>query len=147
MILALIAILSTIAIPVFDGVLEDLKLNTEARHCASVLRQARSDAIFYGTTIGIKFYINDNSYKVMYTQIPDRKDIRYRLAKDITYVGNTTLPQGTDRNPYCGFTPSGTPNGSGTVTLTNNRGTKRYIIINPVAGRVRVASEPPAHWN
>ncbi len=133
-------------IPLGIRVLEDNKLNTEAQHIASVIRSARSEAIFHGKPVRISFYVYDNSYKLYYTHIPDKQDIRYRLPSGIEYVGATTFPKGTDRNPYCGFTSTGTPSSGGTITLTNNQGTKRYIIINPVAGRIRVANEPPANW-
>ncbi len=144
--MALFSIVSAIAFPLFVGLLDDQKLTNEADLLASVLRKARSDAVLHGKPIVVKFYVNDNSYKVFYTQIPGMEDIRYRLQKDITYVGTTTFPPGIDKNPYCGFTSTGTPSGSGTVTLINNRGTKRYIIVNPVAGRIRISDQPPAHW-
>ncbi len=144
--MALFSIVSAIAFPLFAGYLEDQKLTNEADLLVSVLRKARSDAILYGKPVVIKFYVNDNSYKVFYTQIPDMENVRYGLRQGITYVGATTFPQGMDKNPYCGFTPTGTPSGSGTVTLINNQGTKRYIIVNPVAGRIRTSDQPPAHW-
>lgn len=141
------SILAAVALPQFTKALEDYKLNAATRDMATILRKARSDAIFHGKSIQIRFYIQDNSYKIFYNQISNKKDTRYKLPENITYKGGATFLVGSDRNPYCSFNPSGAPNAGGTIILANKLGTKRYIIVNPVAGRIRMSDEPPVNWD
>ncbi|NLB53619.1 MAG: hypothetical protein GX808_11900, partial [Syntrophomonadaceae bacterium] len=48
--------------------------------------------------------------------------------------------------PACTFSAAGVPSSGGTVTLTNKYNKRLYIILNPVAGRVRVDENPPENW-
>ncbi|NLJ71948.1 MAG: hypothetical protein GX333_02915 [Syntrophomonadaceae bacterium] len=141
-------IISAIAIPVVNGVLDNYKLNSEARQLAEVLKVARNEAIYYGQTVTIVFYPNDNSYMTRYVNISGKKNTYHKLSNGIRYVGKTTfIPSGIERNPYCAFNSAGTPVTAGTVTLANKKGVKKYIIVNPVAGRVRISDNPPQNWN
>lgn len=144
--MVIISILSLVVIPSFRGVVENQKLNADAKKLATVLRTARSEAILYGKPVTVKFYPADNSYKVMYTNIPNKSDTRYYLSPGIKYIGNTTFPDGADGVKYCSFYSSGAPNQGGTITLSNSNDTRCYIIVNGAAGRVRVSDKPPANW-
>lgn len=144
--MAIISVLSLIAIPSFKMVWENQKLNGDAKKLATVLRTARSEAILYGKPVIVYFYIHDNSYKVVYPDIPDMPDTRYYLRPGIKYIGGTTFPDGANRVKYCLFYSSGAPNQGGTITLGNSTNTKRYVIVNGAAGRVRVSDKPPANW-
>ncbi|NLB88023.1 MAG: hypothetical protein GX790_02160 [Syntrophomonadaceae bacterium] len=145
-VMVIISILSLIAIPSFKVVLENQKLNADAKKLATVLRTARSEAILHGKPVIVKFYTRDNSYKVLYPDISGMSDTRYYLSPGIKYIGYTTFPEGADRVNYCLFYSSGAPNQGGTITLGNSTDTKRYIIVNGAAGRVRVSDEPPTNW-
>lgn len=144
--MAILAVMSLFAVPSFKGVLENHKLDADARKLATVLRTARNEAILYGKPVTVKFYPANNSYKVIYSDIPDMTDIRYYLSPGIKFIGNTTFPEGADRVKYCLFYSSGAPSQGGTVTLGNSIDSKRYVIVNGAAGRIRVSDEPPTNW-
>ena len=145
-VMAVISVLSLVAIPSFKGIIEEQKLSADAKKLATILRTARSEAILHGNPVTVKFYPADNSYKIMYTHIPDKSDTRYYLSPGIKYIGNTTFPDGADRVKYCSFYASGAPSQGGTITLSNSNDRKCYIIVNGAAGRVRVSDKPPANW-
>lgn len=147
MALVVFSVLSMIAVPSVKGILEHQKLNADANQLATVLRTARSEAILHEKPVTIKFYPADNSYKVVYNNVPNTSNIRYRLNTGITYIGTTTFPASAEEGvKYCSFYTSGAPSQGGTVTFINSNGTKRYIIVNGAAGRVRVSNKPPANW-
>lgn len=141
--MAIFSVLLSLAIPSFKGVLENQKLYADARQLATSLRATRNDAIYNEYPAKVQFYTADNSYLVTNKGFTKR----YYLSLGIKYVGTTTFSASpVDKVPYCSFNSTGTPNQGGTVTLKNSRGTNRYIIVNPVAGRVRISDKKPANW-
>jgi len=98
---------------------------------------ARQEAVYSSDNKAVMFYTESTRYKY---------DSTYWLNPGINYVGTTTFTTSYAGKPSCIFTPSGAPSGGGTVTIQNRAKVKRYIIVNPVAGRVRVSEEPPANW-
>lgn len=136
---ALLMIICSLAVPRFGGILENSKLEADAQQMGFILRTSRQEAIFSGEKKIIKFYPDDNKYKIIGGKT-------YHFNTGINFVGRTTFQQELNRLPVCSFYPSGAPGSGGTVTLENEYKKRMYIIVNPVAGRVRVANEPPAHW-
>jgi len=133
-VLALMSVLLTMAVPTFNRVYENIKLNADAQQMASVLRLARQEAVYSGQAKTVIFYTRSTKYKY---------DSSYWLNSGINYVGATTFLTKYAGKPACIFNPSGAPSRGGTVTIKNSSNVKRYIIVNPVAGRVRVSEEPP----
>lgn len=133
--MAIMVLVSAIAYPSLAGTLDDTKLNTDARQMADVLRMARQQAITSGQTTTVVFYPANAKYKI------NGQSYVY-LKSGIRFVGLTSFTTRFNGLPACSFSPTGAPGSGGTVTLTNGNNLI-YIIVNPVAGRVRVSDTPP----
>ncbi|NLN86532.1 MAG: prepilin-type N-terminal cleavage/methylation domain-containing protein [Syntrophomonadaceae bacterium] len=137
-VLAIMAIAAAITIPVLDRPLADARLYTDARQMTQVLRSARQQAITSGKAVTVIFYPTSARYRVL-------GETPTNLQKDIRFVGSTTFTTKYGSLPTCAFDPSGTPGSGGTVTLSNGQ-RLLYVIVNPVAGRVRLSETPPDGW-
>jgi hypothetical protein len=91
-----------------------------------------------GQTSSIRFYVSLNRYR--------SDEQSYYLSKGIQYVGQPTFPSRIGDIPVCSFNATGAPAGGGTVVLKNRLNDKKYIIVNPVLGKVRVSDKPPENW-
>ena len=136
--MAILAIVTTITMPALARPLEDAKLQADARRMAAVLRMARQESITTGKPQTVVFYTSATKYKIM-------GQSTYYLKSGIDFVGTTTFTMRAESSPACSFSPSGAPSSGGTVTLCNHY-SRLYIIVNPVAGRVRISESPPASW-
>lgn len=133
--MAIIVLISAIAYPSLARPLDDAKLDTDARQMADVLRMARQQAITTGQTTTVVFYPANAKYKINGQSFVN-------LKAGIRFVGLTSFTTRFNTLPACTFSPTGAPGSGGTVTLTNGSDLI-YIIVNPVAGRVRVSDTPP----
>ncbi|MGI5912799.1 MAG: prepilin-type N-terminal cleavage/methylation domain-containing protein [Syntrophomonadaceae bacterium] len=132
-VLVLIAILALISFPQFDRVVQEYKLDTDARQLAWVLRSARQEAITSGHTQRVIFNITKGQYS--------KGGNRYTLSPNINFVGTTSfrLIEGV---PICGFTVSGAPTPqAGAATLENKYGSQISVIVNIATGRIRVQEQ------
>ena len=139
-IIAVIGILSAIAIPSFLSMLPGMRLNGAARMVAGDLMAARMKAVKLNMTTQVFF--DDNGFQ-------------YRICNDTTADTNTTVDDGegdvVQRNLQDGrkyhdvtfasnidpiFTPRGTANNIGSITLTNPSGSKVITVI--LSGRVQI---------
>lgn len=130
MVLAIMVILAAISLPRFDQVMEQHKLNTDARQLAWVLRSARQEAITAGQTQRVVFRIHQRQYSMGGTT--------FTLSRDIEFLGSTSFKT-VGGLPMCGFTPSGAPTPqAGTAILKNKYGRQISVVVNVDTGRVRV---------
>jgi Tfp pilus assembly protein FimT len=136
--MALMGITLLLVTPKFSKILESARLNADARKMASVLKLARQEAITTGKPRTVEFYIQNAKYKIV-------GSTSFFLSPGINFVGTTTFPF-KDYKSTCGFSPSGAPSSGGTVTLQNSD-KKLYVIVNPIAGRIRVSESPPVNWD
>ncbi len=136
--MALLALTFTLMAPSFSGILKSAQLNADARKMASVLKLARQEAISTGQPRTVVFYPGNQKYKI-------NGGASYSLSQGVNFIGTTSFPKGGSGLPVCGFSPSGAPSSGGTVTLGNNM-KKLYLIVNPVAGRIRISTTPPDNW-
>lgn len=139
LVLALISVLFSLAIPAISRAEQDWSLKADANKIAAVLRSARQEAVFTGKFQSVLFYPDSHCYRV------HGKSYQY-LNTGIKYVGRTTFTKEISNAPACTFSAAGVPSSGGTVTLTNKYNKRLYIILNPVAGRVRVDENPPENW-
>jgi copper(I)-binding protein len=75
--------------------------------------------------------------------------VNYLLNEGNITKGTTsfTTKIGVADSPrVCIFNPSGTPSSGGTVTIKNKNNQYLYVIVNPVAGRVRISDTYPDNW-
>jgi len=129
-VLALMAMLAAVCFPTLDKVEEKIKLKSDARQMAWVLRSAREKAITTGQDQEVIFRVFQNYYN------EDGK--RYYLSPGIEFVGTTTFGKIHDR-VVCIFKPSGAPSPqAGTAVLKNKYGEKISVVVNVESGRVRV---------
>lgn len=135
----LLALILAMAYPSLTRLLDAKKLETDAHHMAAVIKVARQEAIMQTKSRRVVFYPQNQSYRQA------GQPMQYLQAGN-TFVGETTFPRGTDGLPACTFLPSGAPSSGGTVILSDKWGRKKYIIVNPVAGRIRISDSPPANW-
>jgi|LSQX01.3.fsa_nt_gb Tfp pilus assembly protein FimT len=136
--MALMALIMAMAFPALARPLDNAKLQADARQMTSLLRMARQQAITSGQPTTVVFYPDHAKYKI-------KGQSAYYLKSGITFLGRTTFTKQESLLPVCGFSAGGAPTSGGTVTLQNS--SKRiYIIVNPVAGRVRISENPPAGW-
>ncbi len=126
------------ATPALEQVMTRQCLDSSAQQMAWVLRSAQQEAIYSGQDQMVRFYFSTNSYL-------SGTSTRYYL-EGAQYAANPNFPTQVGRVPACIFQPSGIPRSGGTVVLMNGEEEHRYIIVSPVAGRIRVASQPPAGW-
>ena len=126
------------ATPIFARTQASVQLQTDARKMASLLRMARQQAMTSGQPKTVVFYPANGKYKV-------NGSASYYLQPGISFIGATTFTTKPGGQPICGFSPTGAPGSGGTVTLGNGL-ERRYVIVNPVAGRVRISESPPAEW-
>ncbi|MGE5380403.1 MAG: Tfp pilus assembly protein FimT/FimU [Methylocystaceae bacterium] len=134
---AVMAIVSVIAYPHLTNIIDSLRLRSDALLLAQEMRAARTEAIMSQEARDIRFYQNSNYYQI----IPSNRIIN--LSQGVRIHG-TTFPDDkyffVDR---CRFQIDGSPEQGGNVCLVNNRGQKKYIIVNPIAYRIRVSDYPP----
>ncbi|MDD2586371.1 MAG: hypothetical protein PHR65_09275 [Syntrophomonadaceae bacterium] len=136
MVTSLLLIAALIVMPRFTGIMESVKLKSDARQIAWVLKKARYNAIAGNEGRIIFFYEYDTLYKM------DKGSI-YRLSPGIRYERVTFNYIGDTCCRGCSFNSSGIPGGGGTVALKNKNGDKIYVIVSAVAGRIRISDIPP----
>lgn len=132
------AMLMSLASPVFSSIVERNKLKADATQMAGVLKTARQEAIMSSESKSVIFYTESTKYKFA-------GEATYWLNSGISYAGTSTFNGDIGRGK-CTFSPSGAPDSGGTVILKNKNNDKLYIIVNPVAGRIRISEVPPANW-
>ena len=133
--MAILALLAAITMPAGNRMLASMRLESDARQMAALLRLARSEAITTGQPSTVVFYTGSAKYKLLGSNY-------HYLNTGIRFIGSTSFTSKLNGLPICGFSPLGAPTSGGTVTLTN--GFERcYVIVNPVVGRIRVSSSHP----
>lgn len=137
-VMAIMALAIGMAMPIFAKTLASVQLQTDAQKMASLLRMARQQAMTSGQPKTVVFYPASGKYKV-------NGSTSYYLHPGIGFIGATTFTTKLGGQPICGFSPAGAPSSGGTVTLGNGS-ERRYVIVNPVAGRVRISESPPTDW-
>ena len=140
-VLAIVGMLSVLAIPSIQNMLENQQLNADAAKLALVLRSARQTAISAEKAQVVEFISATKRYRLNY-------DANYYFGDNVAYSAVIGFSPATPNGPpACIFLPSGAPSKGGTIAIANRQGKLKYIIINPVAGRVRVSDSPPSSWD
>lgn len=138
--LALLGILLVIVLPRLP-VRASWQLEGAARKLAVDLRLTRNESVSSGKICQVKFFVYTELYQLT---LADEKRL-VKLPEGIAFQGMTTFEK-DPVNPYVSFNALGRPSRGGTVILRSDQGDKRYIIVTPVTGRVRVSKTPPENW-
>lgn len=137
MVLALISLLSVLAIPTLGVQKEKNRLEATAKTIAMQMRLAQSHAVAANSTGRLVFYPFSGLY---YVELSGQREWVY-LPEELSIVAiNFALIY---NRRELSFNMLGVPNQGGYMSLKNAREDKIYIIITPVTGRVRVSRHPP----
>lgn len=136
------ALLFSLALPAFAGWQRERPLELAARAVALDMRRARQAAITSGFTSEMRFFEFEHRYRLIEHASGESRMIR--LPEGITIRSVNFLFSGGTHN--LNFLRTGAPNRGGTLCIQNNYGDRRYIIVTPATGRVRVSKTPPDHW-
>lgn len=136
----MLGLLLAVALPRLSA-LSSWQLESAARKMAVDLRLTRNEAVSSGKVCQVKFFVYGQLYQLHLAG----ENRMVNLPEGISFQGSTTFDK-DPLNPYVLFNALGRPNRGGTVILKSANGDKRYIIVTPVTGRVRVSREPPQNW-
>ena len=139
--MALLVILLSISFPRFSSALTEVKLNSDARQMAGVLRMARTEAITSGASKQVVFYIDD-SQNPRYLYVGKSA---YKLSQGVNFVGSKPFNSKFKNQPACIFLPSGRALQGGTVMLKAEN-IRKYVIVLNTTGRIRTSDTPPESW-
>lgn len=136
-VIVIIGILSTIAVPSYQHFMARQRLNGAARMVMSDLMSARMQAVSKNNEFRILFVNNSPTYRIL----DDTNNNGVINAGEVVVTRNIQADY-RDVNIVCSsanpiFYPRGTSNGT-TVELSNLTGSK-YVIVAAFTGRVRIA--------
>lgn len=139
MVIAVMGILATIAVPNYKIFMAQRRLNGAARMVLSDLMAARMKAISLSQKVKVSF--GSNGYQI-WNDADGNGAVDDHEGENI---GKAICPDYYDVTLYKSanpiFHPRGTAALGGTVTLTNAHGSK-YVIV-ALTGRVRISDTPP----
>lgn len=139
-VIAVIGILSAIAIPAFTSMLPGMRLNGAARMVMGDLMAARMKAVKLNMTTQVFFDSNGYQFKICNDTTDDTNTTVHDGEGDVVPKNlhdNDKYPDVTfSSNMNPSFSPRGTANTYGTITLTNSSGS-RYVKV-ASTGRVKI---------
>lgn len=135
LVIALIGFLATISLPIYKKTEAHYSLLTAARMIANDIRLAQQKSITESNSYRLLFNTTaGDNYQLL--SVSNKSEINY-LPKGIKIIRTNF----TDKT--LSFLPSGAPSQGGRVVLENRFGGRRYIIVTPATGRVRISDKPP----
>jgi len=145
-IVVIIGITATLAMPQFERTMEKLKLKNAGRDIISSLRLARSFTVLQRSQFGVYFDLNSNRY-VLFKDTTNPGDFTYDAGSDSDMVAGT-LPHNvgfstiTFPNFVVIFKPDGSASNSGTVGLYSSAGAYGSFTVDVLSstGRVKLIS-------
>jgi len=135
-ILIVLGILGLIAAPRIEPVLARQRLASDAQKICWTLRDNRERSIASGSPQSVEFFLYGSSYRLL------PNGTLCQLSGGISY-DFISIPKNEHNRILLSYNILGTPSQGGTIALKNNFGDKKYIVITPVIGRVRVSDTPP----
>ncbi len=137
MVLLLLGIIAAIAIPAMRS-FGQWPLRAASQEMAARIREARHTAMTTGNTCYVVFSEFSDRYRVV---LPTGSEW-INLPSEVVF-GGTNFPLLSDNRPTVSFRYTGAPNRGGHLILRDRNGRRRYIIVTPVTGRVRISETPP----
>jgi Tfp pilus assembly protein FimT len=147
--LVILGITTTLAVPRFGQVIDKLKLKTTARDMVSSLRLARSHAVSQRSQFGVYFDLESNQY-VLFKDLANPGSFTYDAGSDSDMVttslpGNTSFGWSSFPNFTVIFKPDGSASSSGLVELhsvSEEEGYSGYFTVDVLGstGRVKLIS-------
>lgn len=137
-VLLIMGLVISLGIPVFQRVLADYQLQQTAENLAWEMRLQQQEAMASGVYRQIDFLRYGNYYLIK--KPAGQSSVSFPEGVTYAYI---TLPKDSDNRYLLTFYPSGIPNLGGTIALKNSFDRHKYVVINPVIGRVRVSDVLP----
>lgn len=135
-VLLLFGILTALALPAMRS-FGQWPLRTASQEMAARIREARQTAIASGEVCYVVFFEFSRRYRL---ELPTGKEW-FNLPAEVSF-GGTNFPL-FDNRPTVYFRYTGAPNRGGHLILRDANGRRRFIIVTPVTGRVRISETPP----
>jgi len=135
-VIAVIAVLSAIAVPSFMEYARNKRLNGAARQVYTDLMNARQQAVTENKKIIVQF-VNNHQYQF----VRDNDASETVTTGDETLVLRDIQPEYSDVTFSAGFNPAFRPNGTGknpVITLTSSSTGKTKCITISTAGRIKI---------
>ena len=141
-VIGIVALLSTIAVPNFLGWIPKYRLGSATRDLLSALQYARLTAVKYNTDVQVKFYPEQDNYRVFAdyngdtNQNANEPTIKNNIMPAGVYLKETNFNSNTFK-----FNGRGLASGSGgTISIANNRNELTRIRVNRT-GNSRILGE------
>jgi type II secretory pathway pseudopilin PulG len=132
-VLVIISIVSAVAVPRIDTVLESAVKDAAVRELVTDLRYARQMALTEGRIYYIAFNKNMQTYQVSVAGKPTQIIIKQVVLPDGIRLLDTTF---TDDKFY--YNSMGAPSRGGTIELLDRKNRVISITVLPATGRVRI---------
>ena len=131
-VVVLVGILATIAVPTFVRTIPRLKTRAEARNALNLMRTARSRAISENTQYGVYFNISGRTY-VLFKDTVSPSSATYNvgdslMSNPISVDPNAVYTGCTLTGNCIVFLASGAASQSGTLTISTADGSQTYSI-------------------
>jgi Tfp pilus assembly protein FimT len=131
-VVVLVGIMATIAVPTFVRTIPRLKARAEARNALNLIRTARSRSISENTQYGVYFNINGRTY-ILFKDTVNPSSATYDvgdslLGSPIHVDPNVVYTSCTLTGNCVVFLASGAASQSGTITLNTTDGSQAYSI-------------------
>ncbi len=140
----IVGIIASLAVPDFLRTMQKVKLNSATRDIVSDLRWARSHSIATRTQVGLNFDFTKKSYKV-FLDIDNPGSYQFDAAKDSVVKAGDLSPVGSANCTFANntviFNPNGTCSSSGQITCysTDNNDSKTIDVL-ASTGRIKITS-------
>jgi len=135
LVIAILGLLSVVAIPNFKNTLAKYKLETAAKELAQNIRVTQQKSITKGVSCKI---VLDLNRKDNYIMMSGSRGKMIKLPPGVRLDWTTY----SEVDKTIAFYPTGAPNRGGTIAITNGRDTL-YVIVSVSTGRVRIGYTPP----
>ena len=136
-VVAIIATLSSLMLSSFTSDLERINLNNAAQVMQSELRLMQAKAVAEGQYYEMRFDFTLNRYRIFRGS---------NLIKVIVFEPGIsyfyTRTSGGINFSYLRYYATSAPSSGATVAIQDSRQNKKYIIITPAIGRIRISNQP-----
>ncbi|MBT9129803.1 MAG: hypothetical protein DDT42_00062 [candidate division WS2 bacterium] len=140
--LTVFSIILLFSLPVHNvlmGIILEERMNYSSRVLLQELRHLQTKAMVSSRVMEAIFSSKDNNY--YFVQIsPGSPSFKKIVLPSGVIIERYNIVRGASLSYRFGFTPTGSPNSSGTITLSNSRGRSITLFLMPVTGRMRLES-------
>jgi len=124
---------------VLMGIILEERMNYSSRVLLQELRHLQTKAMVSSRIMEAIFSSKDNNY--YYVQIsPGSQSFKKIVIPSGVVIKRYSIVKGASLSYRFGFQPTGSPNSSGTITLSDTRGRSVTLYLMPSTGRMRLES-------